>query len=734
MSATITSYHKVFASGEVERIEIPSYQRDYAQGRGDAKSTRIRDEFLDSLHRALTTDEPLHLDFVYGDQRGAVFVPLDGQQRLTTLALLHWYLSDTPEPRARLSYSTRVSAREFCDALAAHRPPRPVASLAEWIRDQPWFLSTWRHDPSVSAMLTMLDAIHARFRGTDRAGALARLCDTERPAVSFHRLPIEGMGSVDGLYIKMNSRGRPLTDFEVFKARFETILPEGRREEFSKKIDGDWADALWPMRGDDDLIDDEFMRYLHFIVEVCEWREGAPRPGDLFARASALFGAENREASENITFLFKALDTWVGVEAKDWFESHFALDRHEPGKLTLFKGNDEGYVDLLNACCRHYGDRSKFSIARTVLLDAVLIHRVETTPDFARRIRTLRNLVEASQDTLRAEYMPELIEGVRAFVRDGQLGAIKRLNKRQLDEERAKEKLLIEQPALAPTLHRLEDHHLLRGCLAAFALDAGSLATRAEAFAEAFEDGSQVGRIRLSAALLACGDYGRPFYGGYRFQYGSPAKSVVWRELLTDADAGRVRAPLCALLDRLSALSGSVSDRLAAVSDEWLRMTEATGEFDWRYHLVRYSAMRDGQSGVYVSEDPFMGYSLCMLWGERLNGYYRDPYLLAISQAARAPDDRLRNTWFRGYAHEARWMELAHSGCAMRCERAHIALRAPTNAAKTDAFERVCAKYGVGAELKVAIPQVSRGGAGVDTLDRVKLGAELLRELLDAGL
>ncbi len=75
----------------------------------------------------------------------------------------------------------------------------------------------------------------------------------------------------------MNLRGKPLTSFEHFKARFEktvaAALPE-RADELARKVDGVWSDLLWPMRGDDDLIDDEFMRYFDFVTEVCAWLQG----------------------------------------------------------------------------------------------------------------------------------------------------------------------------------------------------------------------------------------------------------------------------------------------------------------------------------------------------------------------------------------------------------------------------------------------------------------------------
>lgn len=75
----------------IQKIIIPIIQRDYAQGRLDADVTRVRKRFLQAL-RAAVTESPITLDFVYGDvDVNGVMTPLDGQQRLTTMFLLHWY-------------------------------------------------------------------------------------------------------------------------------------------------------------------------------------------------------------------------------------------------------------------------------------------------------------------------------------------------------------------------------------------------------------------------------------------------------------------------------------------------------------------------------------------------------------------------------------------------------------------------------------------------------------------
>ena len=78
----------------VRHLQVPIIQRDYAQGRPDAQATAVRTGLLAALREALTHEQPLTLDFVYGELDPARrFVPLDGQQRLTTLFLLHWYLA-----------------------------------------------------------------------------------------------------------------------------------------------------------------------------------------------------------------------------------------------------------------------------------------------------------------------------------------------------------------------------------------------------------------------------------------------------------------------------------------------------------------------------------------------------------------------------------------------------------------------------------------------------------------
>ena len=202
---------------ESHNIEIPIIQRDYAQGREGQEY--LRESLLKNIKQALDRELPdsgniLKLDFVYGALDNGVLSPLDGQQRLTTLWLLHWFVAykagvlraDVRDRLRRFSYATRISSTEFCESLATEELPQNSqqqlflkqlsfetitnhVSDIEWettilnslkcaktekefvqtknklrqtllvssvIQNQVWFHSKWKQDPTVQSMLRML--------------------------------------------------------------------------------------------------------------------------------------------------------------------------------------------------------------------------------------------------------------------------------------------------------------------------------------------------------------------------------------------------------------------------------------------------------------------------------------------------------------------------------------------------------------------------------------------------
>lgn len=759
--ASRTSFSGLFGRDDfgpvINYIEIPLIQRDYAQGRNTDAVKRIRDSFIDALcHAVLPGNDPIELDFVFGDtdEKGK-FLPLDGQQRLTTTFLLHCYLAWRADVEAhgqawsQFGYDTRPGAREFCVFLINAQPVF-CDGLSTWIRDQAEYLPTWDTDPTIQSMLTVLDCLHQKFVSlnvTDFAAVYGRLVDEENLAIRFHVLSMKSSGLSDDLYIKMNSRGKPLTPFENFKAHFEGLLKSARHEradEFTSKVDGDWSEILWHYRGDDNLIDDEFSRYFRYINEINAWSAGiefAPdlRDDDL---SELVYRADAPGAAASVAFLFKAFDVWKGVSVRHEFEAMLA-SRSDPTSdaVPMFKPFDREGVDLFDACCRHHGTR-QWSLAHSLLLYGILVQRMHTQMDrtFLDRLRILRNLIEASDDEIRAgerNNMPKLLREVRILIVEGDLQQLTTFNQAQVANEKAKAEMLALSPVLRSILHRLEDHDLIRGGLTAFNLDHKHFAARARSFAEVFdkkEDPENQPWKNLTGALLAQGDYSRKDNrgSGHRLaDFGAPRNDDPWRRLFR----GRKEA-IHPLMDPLTKLLDAVSNG-ATLSDLSSAYINGSPLKDWRYYFVKYDAMRKGASGRYTIS-PDGGYLVCMLDKERLSSLYYDPYLFVIVQMSGMPQDRIANlNWprcFSGFETDARTLAFKYSGLQLRSVPRGWELSGISKESEHwPAFASVCASEKITAEGDRHLLGVSQN-ADIDEEDRVELGARLVNQLLAAGL
>jgi len=251
-------------------IQIPMIQRDYAQGReGEGE---IRKRFLKAIFNALENSTALDLDFVYGAKKtidnNELFIPLDGQQRLTTLYLLNWYignreldddkLQELRNSLAKFSYATRATSDTFCEILSKTTISF-ITSPSEEIKNASWFFDSYKLDPTVQSMLVMLDAIHIAY-GAEKKDLYSNLNQ-----IRFYILPLDGFDLTDELYIKMNARGKQLTYFENFKADlikwvkdpnnpfkddFQKEIKYDKRSVkyhlyFELKLDNNWTHLFW---------------------------------------------------------------------------------------------------------------------------------------------------------------------------------------------------------------------------------------------------------------------------------------------------------------------------------------------------------------------------------------------------------------------------------------------------------------------------------------------------------
>ncbi len=294
-------------------IVIPVIQRDYAQGRKTERVTELRKNFVSDIISFIEDDEKRShdLDAIYGSTHNGQFIPLDGQQRLTTLFLFHLYIAGVKgadsfsSMKSKLlghfTYKTRKSSAMFCDKLIQNdvfqefidkrdtalkrideikrenpkvQPNIEIPSLSSIIKNQSWFFDIWVQDPTVAGMLVMLDSIEQGFRDAKLSieKAYTRLIaedDKPFPPITFLMLPLDGYSRQDDLYIKMNARGVHLTDFENFKAKLEDYLEYASPSNqgcIQSGFDVKWAEVLWRYRGDASNTDSIMERILRFII------------------------------------------------------------------------------------------------------------------------------------------------------------------------------------------------------------------------------------------------------------------------------------------------------------------------------------------------------------------------------------------------------------------------------------------------------------------------------------
>ena len=138
-------------------VAIPIIQRDYVQG-ADANFEK-RDRFLASIFDALLSNGRLEIDFIYGssDRKDdeKIFQPVDGQQRLTTLALIGWLLNQKVDMRYAdklkpLTYTARPSTEQFCMGLFSYRLPEGYGTISDHIKKVPGFRSIRSGDAAVA--------------------------------------------------------------------------------------------------------------------------------------------------------------------------------------------------------------------------------------------------------------------------------------------------------------------------------------------------------------------------------------------------------------------------------------------------------------------------------------------------------------------------------------------------------------------------------------------------------
>ena len=404
-----------------KKIEIPIFQRDYAQGRNDHMTDKIRKDFVSSLIEALDKNTPIELDFIYGREAGNTITLIDGQQRLTTLFLLHWYISQRigkidAFKNIKFSYATRDYAKDFTAKLTTGEDFKidfTQATLSTELKDKNWFYDDWQHDPTVSGMLNTLDEIHKQLRDKTIDHYWSLLEQDKQGIITFYWLDLEEHQLTDELYLKMNARGKQLSKFENFKASLVKRIndeqwesEEKEEETFSYKMDTTYTDLFWQYREKDKtVIDEEAMNFfagMAMIAHALRDKSDHERIDELYYYPLHVT-ANDFSKKEDFKLITDFLDLYsktkdLSIETPLW-DKDFKADREETFFEIFIKDNKSFYnqrvffyaVSYLFIKVEDKDDREDFiRVVRNIIENTT----IDSTQTFVSAIKLIHELFE----------------------------------------------------------------------------------------------------------------------------------------------------------------------------------------------------------------------------------------------------------------------------------------------------------------------------------------------------
>lgn len=638
-----------------KKIEIPIIQRDYAQGRQEKTVDKIRRDFLNALFGAIkkritSPQAQLELDFIYGFHReaefGSTFIPIDGQQRLTTLWLLYWFVAYKEQEKVEILsnfvYETRYSSTIFCQELVNFQPEFNHKTIADEIKDQPWYFETWGFDPTIQSMLVMLNDIEQQYGQLIQKPIWSILTESGGPFY-FYKLNMDKVGLSDDLYIKMNSRGKPLTEFEYFKASFsEQINDKLLKERFEKSIDQEWTESIWKLilesREDNEIndialvVDHSFLNLFNYLTGILAAKQDVVYIDTYESKEVLKVIYKDKQSFE---FVFDILDVICNQLEKNpsFWKDLFYYQRNDYSteKCRLFFLHEE--TSLIKRCLLHYHENRGFTLQEHLLLYICLLHLKNPIKDFHKYLRILRNAIVNSEFQLRNESIGVNYKEVEAFILNKDIEELKTFKTDQLKEEKEKEDFKFKSPEIIDALQQLEDSDLLRGSISIIDFD-NNFETRTNKFLQFFdEELFSKNFILRSNVLLSFGDYSQRD-GGWNNLMSS--NKTITRKFLTTPGFGKhkdvyskTKTVLYACLDHF------IQNSIETIEQKRINVLEEMEKNgrDWRYYFIKYPSFRHFcNKGYYYWFNQNEKFVFNKMKEKQFNGFNWNPFLYVVNE------------------------------------------------------------------------------------------------------
>lgn len=666
----------------IHKILIPKLQRDYAQGREDMVSLRKR--FLNNIFSVIdkSSTETLTLDFVFGqkeEKTKVTFYPVDGQQRLTTLFLLHIYIGkragEDTEFLKKFSYETRDSSRNFCQEL--HKIlPKEYNGIKGHIIKKWWYTGLYKNDPTIKAMINILNDIDKHYHDLNYTSThFKEVWNRLTHNVNFWLLYLSDLKTTDELYIKMNSRGKPLTDFEHFKAMLDEYA--GTNGELSNKIDTTWTKLLWRYRDAsqdfdrekymDNGLDTCFYNLLRFYLNIEGTKRGLinyQNPiDDILELADVVLGFHkksnieymqsdeeeerekqlkiSREIMERFSLI---LDFFAKTDASGnyindpqrffakYIDPEYAYWPASPNDMVI-SDSVKVYidsikiqnVDILHLICQS----SKMELKPTLYTEAFFqyVSQEYSSFVFIDRLRVLRNLVENAE--LHAVNFKDNLLLVDELITNGSMdidGINDEFTSKQKEQEKIKLKWIAANESYSLLLKSVENHKLLVGNLY-MVMNANTNGDETidlnllQRFGHLFHEDCNY--IDIEKALLCYGDYAprknnvRP-YGGENW--------VLWKKNIIGSDDSNTRK---IIQDFLYQEADYSSHRLSNIIDQFL---ESRDVYTWCYYMVKYDSIRNATRSKFRYLHGYYSYLKLNANGGGRNEKHWNPFNLVLGE------------------------------------------------------------------------------------------------------
>lgn len=414
------------------RVVIPGIQRHYVQGANNPKAESVRKLFIKEIFTAIEEKQnEFNLHFIYGpintDGEDS-FVPVDGQQRLTTLWLIARYAAEKAEPSdrkdllsllSRFTYEDRINAKRFCQALTCEdsrwdftQDPNPD------ILCQDWFVDYWKEDETVASMIRMLSTIHEEWNKHQDTITAEDVLEAIASKIRFN-LKIDAFG--DDIYMKMNARGLQLTQWENFKGKFSEDLCEDKKEWWVKEME-ELSNRFFTCSDEQHELPDNAFFALYARIMAYEARESGVDCGNSIKQLAAY----THNTWSQIELPFVPYSDFSGITNNESIASTVAatcvkmiktvLERYQKivpyfGDRTLFETffhpKNKNNLDFTLCCYEYFKKFDNIETKDFLKALRLMWNILENVPD--NRVELVKKIIDLEDKTLYSRQIKKII-------------------------------------------------------------------------------------------------------------------------------------------------------------------------------------------------------------------------------------------------------------------------------------------------------------------------------------